>query len=785
MDAYPLRFWSRLLVLTFACMFSARLEAVEARVGATALSVSSQTTVFRVAWDQGAQFSSTDMQVEVDGLTGSKVGVVMESRPFQDPLGSGTEYRHRWMQGGVQVEREVRLYADSGLLTVGGRLRNNSARDVRLGAVRLVEVEGWSLGTHSADAPAAVHASRPAIMSVVPHGKAGTLTGGAHDYASTGVLLLADKAKGITLTVAFLRGEQARPEITASHRVNRVENRLAATSQFLDRVLSPGAVVELDRVSVMAHTNAFEPLEALGDAMVKLSPKPVRSGPIALWCSWYAHRMEVSEEKVLANAAVAARHFKPLGFDVMQVDHGWQKGDITGDWVANERFPRGLAWLANELKTRYDLKLGVWISPTDVAETSDLFRAHPEWMLHGRDGRPKMHWKWYWTPNPDCYQIDATRPEVAKHIESVFTSLARQGVSYFKIDFIAAQGREDFVPHDPTVPPGWPVLRRAMEAVRAGAGDDAWIRYCQAPALLSVGLADGAYGGDDTADAGQPEMFRVLRDNVRILATSFWQNDRGFHREVCDMSVRMHATVEEAQLRAAMMTLANASISWSDELSYLPPSRIRMMQQCLPAGNPPMRPLDLLEREVPSVWHLQPKTSIETWDVLGLFNLDEHSSAVREVSLTALGLKADEDVAVFEFWEGRYLGTFKNTLSLTLPPQSSRILSLRRLTGRPQLIGTDMHVLQGYHEVTSLSWDEKKNVLSGTFQRMPGLSSRAYFLVPDGFTPKFEFPLSPQSARLTHVSGQVWMHEVEFAERDYTWQIPFERVPLKIVKEPN
>ena len=55
-----------------------------------------------------------------------------------------------------------------------------------------------------------------------------------------------------------------------------------------------------------------------------------------------------------------------------------------------------------------------------------------------------------------------------------------------------------------------------------------------------------------------------------------------------------------------VMALAGASISWSDELTYLPPSRIRMMQQCLPAGAPAMRPVDLFERAVPSLWHLKP-----------------------------------------------------------------------------------------------------------------------------------------------------------------------------------
>ena len=42
-------------------------------------------------------------------------------------------------------------------------------------------------------------------------------------------------------------------------------------------------------------------------------------------------------------------------------------------------------------------------------------------------------------------------------------------------------------------------------------------------------------------------------------------------------------------------------------------------------------------------------------------------------------------------------------VELTLPPESSRILAIRRVTGVPQLIGTDMHLLQGFHEVKQLA----------------------------------------------------------------------------------
>jgi hypothetical protein len=250
------------------------------------------------------------------------------------------------------------------------------------------------------------------------------------------------------------------------------------------------------------------------------------------------------------------------------------------------------------------------------------------------------------------------------------------------------------------------------------------------------------------------------------------------------MSVRMQGSVEEVRLRAALMALANCSLSWSDELGYLPPSRIRLMQQAMPPGNPSMRPLDLFRRDVASEWHLKITNAVEAWDVVGLFNFDKQPSA-RAVRFAELGLEPQADYAVFEFWEERFLGVCREGIELTLPGESSRVLSVRRVTGTPQLVGTDMHLLQGWHEVKQMAWDAAKGMLSGRYQRMPGISGRAFFLVPEGYAPKFEFPLSPASARLTHVAGPLWMQEIEFVAREVTWSIPFEtpRPPEK--KEPT
>ncbi|MBN1418234.1 MAG: alpha-galactosidase [Planctomycetes bacterium] len=733
-----------------------------------------ETGAWTAVWD-GVDAAIAGARFRIETSAGRPAEGAPETavRSIEDPLGEGTEVAQAWRGSGLRVEREIRVYDRLAAVTIGGRIRNESAEDVRLDRALLIDhCDVWRLGDPE-EPPAAVFLEGYAYARTRPFdARDAGRPARARSYRSGGVLSLARREPAAALTIAHARADEAAPDLAADWRLDEGGRSLSATMRFLGHILGPGESVELNRLYIAADTDPYRSLESCGDAMARFAPHPARTGATALWCSWYAHRMAMTEEKVLANAAVAARHLKPLGFEIIQLDHGWQRGDITGDWVPNERFPHGLAWLANELRARHGFRLGVWIAPTDVAETSDTFRAHPEWMLRGDDGKPRVNWRWYWVPNPNCYELDATCPGAARFIEDTFRRLTAEGVSYYKIDFIASAGGEHFIPNDPKATRGWSVLRRAMEAVRRGAGEDAWIRYCQTPPVLSAGLANSAYGGQDTLDAGIPGRFDVLRDNAHILAASFWLNDRPYHREVCDMSIRMQGSIEEVRVRAAIMTLANASISFSDELSYLPPSRIRVAQQCLPPGNPPMRPIDLHERDIPSVWHLPVRTDAEAWDVVGLFNL-EAGSAPRAVPFDRLGIGPDEEVLVFEFWEGKSLGVRTGGIEIAMPPRSSRILSIRRKRDVPQLIGTDMHLLMGYHEVAALAWDAEKATLSGIYRRMPGIAGKAYIHVPDGYAPRFDFPLSNESARLTHVEGPVWMQEIEFTDRDCVWSIPF------------
>ena len=159
-----------------------------------------------------------------------------------------------------------------------------------------------------------------------------------------------------------LTAREGWPQVAARFEIGHGGSSLVAEERFSGRKLAAGKSIELDTVYLCADADAYAALQHFGDAAAAMSERPVYTGATSLWCSWYAHRRGMTEELVLKNAAVAATYFGPLGMEFMQLDHGWQKGDVTGDWVANEKFPHGLKWLADELKSRYGLKLGVWIS---------------------------------------------------------------------------------------------------------------------------------------------------------------------------------------------------------------------------------------------------------------------------------------------------------------------------------------------------------------------------------------------------------------------------------------
>lgn len=150
------------------------------------------------------------------------------------------------------------------------------------------------------------------------------------------------------------------------------------------------------------------------------SPRPIVIN------SWEASYFSVTEALVLDLAKQALE----CGVDTVVLDDGWFRASTKtglGDWrTDNERFPTGLKGLSEKIH-EMGLKFGIWIEPEMVNADSELYRAHPDWIL-STSKLPLIS---------RCqYVLDLTRDEVVSYVADRITE-ELQGVKleYIKWDF--------------------------------------------------------------------------------------------------------------------------------------------------------------------------------------------------------------------------------------------------------------------------------------------------------------------------------------------------------------
>ncbi len=102
-----------------------------------------------------------------------------------------------------------------------------------------------------------------------------------------------------------------------------------------------------------------------------------------IYNSWYPFSFNVNEENCISMIDECAS----IGAELFVIDDGWMPGrtnDHTGlgDWVADSvRFPHGLRPVADYCHKK-GLLFGLWVEPEMVNPDSDLYRAHPDWVIH-------------------------------------------------------------------------------------------------------------------------------------------------------------------------------------------------------------------------------------------------------------------------------------------------------------------------------------------------------------------------------------------------------------------
>jgi alpha-galactosidase len=164
----------------------------------------------------------------------------------------------------------------------------------------------------------------------------------------------------------------------------------------------------------------------LSDSRSTEKPRPIHFN------TWEAMYFDLSLDRLCSLADEAAA----VGAERFVLDDGWFKNRRSdsaglGDWFVDETvFPQGLSPLIDHVQAK-GMEFGLWVEPEMVNPDSDLYRAHPDWILSAGSGLgtvPLLLAR-------NQLVLDLTRPEVQDYLFNCIDGLLSQyAISYLKWD---------------------------------------------------------------------------------------------------------------------------------------------------------------------------------------------------------------------------------------------------------------------------------------------------------------------------------------------------------------
>ncbi len=155
------------------------------------------------------------------------------------------------------------------------------------------------------------------------------------------------------------------------------------------------------------------------DERALAKPRPVHFN------TWEAVYFFHDEARIIDLAKLAAS----VGAERFVLDDGWfggRRNDSAGLgdwWVSPDIYPEGLHPIADQVR-EHGMEFGLWFEPEMVNPDSDLYRAHPDWVLEAQGAQPIAF--------RNQLTLNVSKPEVAQYLFDKIAAL----VSEYSIDYI-------------------------------------------------------------------------------------------------------------------------------------------------------------------------------------------------------------------------------------------------------------------------------------------------------------------------------------------------------------
>ncbi|MBR0459701.1 MAG: alpha-galactosidase [Victivallales bacterium] len=453
---------------------------------------------------------------------------------------------------------------------------------------------------------------------------------------------ISNVASGRTILIGFVTGADQFGRFTAALDAQGVSE-LAITAGLDDRLFERGDIVETEEIAFFAGTDINALLSTYADLWAERMHARVPAKVPVGWCSWYYYFSKVTEQDMFENVEYLAAHRDEYPLDIIQLDDGYQPA--CGDWLdPQEKFPHGVqAWALRARELGFTA--GLWLAPFFIEKTSRVFQEHPEWCIHDREGNIPTVMKWR---GVDTAALDGTHPGAQQFLRDLFANIRALGFDYVKLDFLVFSSVvRDGVLYDQKATRAQ-ALRRAMEVIREGFGDDGFILGCTSPFGPLVGIVDAMRVATDITPHWAkkipyfdeaPVVPNVCRNDIQhaYMNHRLWINDPDTHIARTDNN---ELTESEVRLWTAALKIVGGALLLSDRFETLIPERAALSKMLLSDPDAyEALPLDRLERTIPAVWYAKRRDGKGA--ILGLFNVTNEPQAI-PVDLPLEGKKLRE-----------------------------------------------------------------------------------------------------------------------------------------------
>lgn len=626
------------------------------------------------------------------------------SRDVETPLGSAKEYVTTDSHpDGFELKLFHTVLADQKTETLRCELTNHSKKAVRLGSFILLDGQLDYQG-----------AARDWMVSALIPGYHDSATI-ARKLGSTTLfvddLTIYSNGGKTGVMIAPVRGEADLPCSVKVDGAGRA--RIRVVSDMSDIVLDPNETRSSEEAYVSFAPWRTAGLDRARWLAATLGDRTKREPPYG-WCSWYAYGQHVTGKDMLDMAGFAKTHRADAPFNMLLIDEGYQVG--RENWVANGKFPEGMAYYAGEIKQAVP-KAGIWMAPIRPNTRRIVNGRLEEFQLGpGEVVRvfPESWYEGYAAGKPGKSQLDPTNPDVQAYIRRWLVRTREEGYNLFKLDFTDVPDSRDRYNNKMT---RFQVQRDLFRQYRAAIGEDAYLLICCAvePQRSVVGIADAKRIGPDTLTAGgfdgrkSPKEIQhcCLLNGIKRMVSAANENGALFcgDPDVTYAGAAGGVTEPQMQVFQTFVGLFGGAAYFGGRLSAMPwtPEKLRWLSMLHPVarekGHPFAGGWDYLGQqfgmEVRRPWG-------DFVDVL-IWHGDESNEhpramGIADVPTTLIGRRFH----AYDFWNDKYIGIIDPNYTRVCQQFEGQLLRLTPIAAGPQLVGSNLHLTMGAAEIQSV-----------------------------------------------------------------------------------